>query len=194
MIHDRYASSVRSRDLTSHEKTVRSDSDVLGAMGLADRTLTKGHDGRGRPVYPCELAVPLARLLAGDNHAVHQVVGIMGAMAHAHSFEIKLRISRSECEDMARATIAWFRHGACTQCGGRGHQVIPGTKTLSDRDCDACYGTGKRQFLKEFFPDRARMHLAAWLACELDRALGRAGPQAMAHLAPRLFLDDFDED
>ena len=190
-IDQRYATAVRSRDLAVDAKTTRSDSDVLGAVGLADRSLAKGHDGRGNRVPPCKLAVPLARLLCGDNHAAKDVVNTMATMAHRHSHKLHVYITRIECHDMAKACLAWFRHGACRLCGGHGKLVIPGTRTLGDKDCDACHGIGRVPFM-EAFRIEWRV-LANWLACELERALGRVGPQAMAHLAPRLNFDEEDE-
>lgn len=185
-IDQRYASAIRSSNLGVDDKTTRSDSDVLGAMGLADRTLTRGHDGRGNHSFRCPLAVPLTRLLAGDNNASREVVKILSVMAHKHSFVLDVRVNRTDCHEMALACLAWYRHGACKACGGHGKLVIPGTTTLGAQDCDACRGRGKMVFESAFPAD---WHvLANWLACEMERALGRAGPAAMAHLAPKLEL------
>jgi hypothetical protein len=110
-------------------------------------------------------------------------------MAFGHSFVVKLRIARVDCDTMARACLAWFRHGACRTCGGHGKLLVPGTHTLGDRDCEPCHGMGRVPFEEAFRPEWRE--LARWLACEMERALGRAGPQAMEHLAPRLsFWED----
>lgn len=187
-IDQRYSSAIRSRDLGVDPKTVRSDSDVLGATALADRTLSRGHDGRGNSVRPDSLAVPLTRLLAGDNHAAREIAERLGKRAHRHSHVIGVHITRPDCNDMAKACLAWFRHGTCKLCGGHGKLLIPGTKTLGDKDCDACHGMGKMPFRSAF--RKEWRPLADWLVSQMERALGRAGPQAMAHLAPRFSLGD----
>lgn len=185
-IQDRYASAVRSSNLGVDGKTVMSDSDTLGAYGLADRALTTGRAGDGTPVRPCPLAVPLERLFAGDNNAAYEIVRMMSEMAFHHSFTLRLKISRVECTDMAKACLAWHRDGVCQPCEGRGYALIPGTKTLSDRECPTCRGSRKMPFERQFRTEWRE--LARWLVSEMARASGHAGPAAMRALAPSLEL------
>lgn len=185
-INDRYASAVHSSNLGVDGKTVMSDSDVLGAMGIAGRVLTVGHTSDGTPVKPVPLAVPLERLFSGDNRAAYEIVRMMGQMAFEHSFAIKVKINRVTATDMAKACLAWHRDGLCKPCGGRGKTLIPGTKTLSERDCPHCRGTGKIPFEQKFRPEHR--DLARWLVAEMARAAGHAGPAAMRALAPSLDL------
>lgn len=189
-IDQRYATAVQSSDLGSDPKTTRSDSDVLGAMALADRTLTRGWrplpGGGAEHFVRCPLAAPLARLLAGDNGAAKTVVEILAKKAHRRSHVLDVRISFLDCKTMAVSCLAWFRDGTCRLCGGHGKLLIPGTVVLGNEDCQPCYGTGKVPFSSAFRPEWRV--LAMWLAKEMDRALGRVGPVAMAHLAPQLEL------
>lgn len=199
-IQDRYATAVHSSDLGVDEKTVMSDSDTLGAMGLAGRTLdtgwkTTGPDGQGEPVTPVPLAVPLERLFAGDNNAIYDIVRALVAMALQQRVKLKIRISRAECKEMAQMCLAWHRYGTCPTCEGRGYALIPGTKTLSGNECqDCCAGhiperwrtPGKLPFERQFRPEWR--DLARWLVSQMEAAAGRAGPEAMKALAPRLDL------
>lgn len=190
-IQDRYASAVHSSNLVVDGKTYMGDSDVLGAAGLADKALTTGWrptgpDGQGEPVRPSPVAVPLERLFAGDNRAAYEIVRILAEMAHEHSFKLKTKISRVHCADMARACLAWHRDGTCKPCEGRGYQLIPGTKTLSERECPECRGSRKMPFERQFRPEQRE--LARWLVSEMARASGHAGPAAMRALAPQLEL------
>jgi hypothetical protein len=186
-IQNRYASAVHSSNLGVDAKTRMSDSDTLGAYGLADRALTTGRTSDGTPVRPCPLAVPLERLFAGDNNAVYDIVRMLAEMAHAHSFKIKLKIKLVECTDLARACLAWHRDGTCKACEGRGYALIPGTKTLSDRECLACRGSRKIPFERNIKPEWRE--LARWMVSEMTRASGYAGPAAMRALAPSLNLE-----
>ena len=185
-IQNRYASAVHSSSLDSRPETVMSDSDTLGAYGLADRALTTGWkvtgpSGQGYPVKPVPLAVPLERLFAGDNNAAYDIARMLADMAHEHSFKLKIKITQVQARGLAEACLAWHRHGTCKACGGRKWALIPGTVSLSGNPCDVCNGTGKmpfdRQFRQEWRP------LAGWLVSELARAAGHAGPAARKSLA-----------
>ena len=185
-IKERYAQAVHSKALTVDPKTVMSDTDVLGAMGLAGKYLASGRNAMGEPIKPAPLAVPLERLLAGDNNAAHEVVRVLGALVFEQSWTIRVRITRGQAEDMARACLAWHRDGRCNPCGGLGELVIPGTRTLGAQ-CGHCHGTGKIAFEPHFRHEW--QELARWAVAEMDRAAGRAGPEAMKALAPKLSLD-----
>jgi len=194
-IQDRYASAVHSSNLGVDAKTHMSDSDTLGAYGIADRVLEDGVTSTGEPVTPSPLAVPLERLFAGDNNAVYDIVRQLAETAYEHSFRLRLKIGRTEARDIAEACLAWHRSGTCQSCEGRGYTLIPGTKTLSENECQDCCASyiparwrtpGKLPFERQFRPEWRE--LARWLVSQMETAAGRAGPEAMRALAPRLDL------
>lgn len=186
----RYASAVHSKSLRPKApKGVANqtlDVDVLGAVALADKTLTDGHDRQGNPVKPAPLAVPLERLFSGDHRAAHEIVRRLASMAFDQSWEYRIKIGRIECHDMACACLAWYQHGTCRACGGHGYDLIPGVPALSSHECRPCRGTGKILFEQQFRPDW--QPLARWLVAEMARESGRAGPEAMRSLAGSLDL------
>lgn len=171
-IADRYATAVHSGNLGSRPETTASDSDVLGAAGLA---------AKQNP-----LGIALMRLLSGDNHASADVVRILADKAVGKAYRMGNECGRTEAEDLARAILAWHRHGTCTRCGGHGVLLIPGTPTLGNKECPACRGTGRLRLEKHV--GMLRLELARWLATEIDRELAFAGPAAMKALAPTLQL------
>lgn len=170
-IIDRYAGAVRSGNLKSEPGTTYSDSDVLGAAGLASRR--------------SPLGMALLRLFVGDDHA-HDTVEILTAMLVGKAYRAGLQVSRPWAADLARAVLAWYRHGTCTACGGHGVRLIPGTTTLGSEQCPACRGRGRID-LDRAVPMEC-VELARWLASEIDREQAIAGQQAMQALAPRLEL------
>lgn len=195
-VEERYGAAIGSGSVGNDPRTSMSGGDVVAAMGIADRELTQGKTRRRNretgeveedAIKPAPLAVSLERLLiGGDNRAAHEIVRKLAerAWAESHAFEIK--IGRADCADMARAVLAWFRHGICRRCGGHGFDLIPGTRTHGGVACMHCKGSGKRALEKEFkAPWRP---LVTWLAAEIQREAGRAGPRAMAHLAAKLDL------
>jgi hypothetical protein len=173
-IIDRYSSAVRSSNLRSKESTTYSDSDVLGAMGLA---------AKQRP-----LAAALARLFTGDNHAAQAIVAILAEMAWGKAAETRVQLKRTQAVDMARAVLAWHRDGRCSACGGHGYQILgtigAGRAVKSDHECPACKGTRKVPFGPQFPVERRSV--AWWLLAAVEREQGHAGPAAMAALAKRL--------
>lgn len=171
-ILDRYAGAVRSSNMGSDPDTVYSDSDVVGAAGLAAKR--------------APLGVALMRLFSGDNHAVGEIVRILSAKAVGKAYRIGNEIAGVEADDVARAVLAWHRDGACKPCGGHGQKLIPGTTTIGDDKCPACRGTGRVSFDRQFSMEK--LELARWLVAELEREMAIAGPEAMRMLAPRLDL------
>jgi len=172
LIQDRYASAIRSSNLQTDERTTYSDTDVLGAFGLA---------GREHP-----LAVALQRLFLGDNGAAEAVVAILAELVRQKANGMRLRMSEVQSVDMAKSCLAWHRDSACRPCGGHGKLVIPGTKTLGHQECRECRGTGKRPFERAFHAEKRE--LAGWLVAVMERHLCRAGGAAMAKIAPSLDL------
>lgn len=169
---ERYAVAIRSRNLAINPLSTFSDTDVLGGMGLA---------GKDHP-----LAVALQRLFAGDNGAASEVVVVLAEMVRNKANSLRIKMAETQSADMARACLAWHRDGACKPCGGHGVTVITGTKILGAQQCKRCRGTGKRPFEREFH--ESFRDLARWLVSEMEREQAKAGPAAMAKIAPRLGL------
>lgn len=154
---DRYVSATRSSNLSVDERTTMSDSDMLGAMGLASKR---------NP-----LAAALARLCAGHNHAV---AGVVTALADELTNHRPAReLTRLQCEDIARAVLAWHRDGVCKPCGGHGHTAMLGAPVLSGNECQACTGVGRVRF-EPNFRERQRP-IARWLLNRVESEISRAG-------------------
>lgn len=176
-ILDRYAGAVRSGNLRNSsniavDQDTYSDTDVLGAVGLA---------AKREP-----LAMALARLFCGDNHAAEQIVVILASMAWGKAAALRTPLKRTQAVDMARAVLAWHRDGVCKACNGHGFDLIAGAPAISGHECSACRGSGKILFERQFAPPLR--YLATWLLAEVEREQGRAGPAALAKLADRLAL------
>lgn len=179
-IQDHYASAVHATSLRpsgvkgQHEGRHTSNTDVLGAYSWASREVP--------------LAVDLERLFAGDTRAAHGIVRTLTEMlwSKADNLRVKPKLGRSDAHTMACCCLAWHRNGTCTACGGHGYDRIPGTNRLSEHECQACRGTGRMEFDRQFIePHR---ELARWLLVEMTRESGRAGPAAMAALSSKLNL------
>lgn len=181
-IQDRYASAIHSSNLKTKAETVMSDTDVLGAYGIADRRLSAGVDHFSK--HP--LAVLLERMFLGDNAAAGEIVSILGEVIRVKAQALRIRMTEVQAADMARVTLGWFRHPSCKVCGGHGFRIIPGTKTLGDSRCRPCNGTGKVQLEQAFRVDQRE--LVAWVMACLEREVGMAGPAAMRALCPQLDL------
>jgi hypothetical protein len=166
-ILDRYASAVNSSNLTVEERTTWSDTDVVGAAGLASRY--------------APLGVALTRFFAGGKS--DDVVDCMTQMAFRRARTLRLQLSQVQAKDLATAVLSWYRFGNCQPCSGRGQQVILNTPLLGE-ECKRCNGTGRLIFEKQFKEDV--LELAKWLSGEIDRAQPVAGQVAMALIAPRL--------
>jgi hypothetical protein len=170
--------------------------DVVGAFGIADKRLTDGWvptgpDGQGYDIPKAPLAVELERLFAGDNHAALAIAERLGHMAFEQSWVMRIKVTRPAAHDMAKAVLAWHRDGTCKGCGGHGYALIPGVPMRSDRECEPCGGSGKLPFDPQFTDNGRRpevAQLARWMLGEMERAMGRAGPEAMKALAQRMEL------
>ena len=104
-ITERYASAVRSGNLKSRSETNFSDSDVLGAAGLA----AKSH-----PV-----ALELARVLSSDNHGADRLILLMAEMAWTRAQHERVKLRRVQAADLAKGVLAWMReHWAGARTGG----------------------------------------------------------------------------
>lgn len=168
-ITERYFSAVRSSNLRSIERTTRSDSDVVGAVGLA---------AKREP-----LGAALMRLFTGDNGAISHIVWVLENKLIEH---FAGQISVAQARDVAARVLEWNRNSVCTSCNGSGYEVIPGTPSLSDHECKSCRGTGKRLFQKQFHRDKLKF--ADWAQVQIEMAQSRAGQEAMKAIAPSLNL------
>lgn len=167
---ERYAAAVRSTNLSIKERTTRSDSDVLGAMGLAARE------------FP--LAVALQRLFLGDSTAARELVEILADDAWRQARALKVKLNRVQAYDLAKGCVAWHRNPTCDACGGHGATVIPGSTTLGVK-CKPCKGTG-RTSLSKIFKEHAEV--ADWLVAHMEKHQAMAGPEAMKQIAGYLDL------
>ncbi|MDQ0084565.1 hypothetical protein J2W35_004934 [Variovorax boronicumulans] len=166
---ERYASAIRSSNLKIDDRTARSDSDVLGAMGLA--------------AIRHPLAVALHRLFAGDNTASVEIVDILSDDAWKQARAMRVRLNRQQAKGLAQSCLAWHRNPVCKICDGHGRLVIPGTKTLRDL-CGPCRGTGRTLFA-DLFPHEQR-ELANWVIVHMETHQAQAGPEAMRKIAEYL--------
>lgn len=186
-IADRYATAIHSSCLTVDPRTTYSDTDVLGAMGLAHRDLSEGRTwskGRQVPIPKAELAVPLERLFMGDNYAAQEIVEVMVSWLRGKAPSMHLKLTTLQCADMAKACLAWHRDSICKPCGGHGQGLIKGSTTIGGAICKPCRGSGRIPFERQFRHEHRE--LARWLVGEMEREQGRAGPAAMRKIAASL--------
>lgn len=167
-----YSIAMRAKDLRSEADTTRSATDLLGAAGLAAKRLP--------------LAMLLERYFCGDDGAAHSLVREMAELAWGKAQAEHVMLKRVQADEMARKVLAWFAHGTCSACGGHGYELIAGTPSLSENACKACHGSKRKPFRREFALER--LLIAEWLLAEVEREQAKAGPAAMAKLAPRLDL------
>ena len=168
-ILDRYHTAVHATSLKSEPTTTWSDTDVLGAAGLAAR------------VEP--LGIELARMLAGGGAG--GVISILAKEAYVRSHIISKRVTVTQAENIAKAVLAWYRHGTCQPCGGTGFKRIKDTPSLGD-ECSHCEGTGRIPFEKQF--QHEHREIARYLHDEIGTAQSKAGRMAMLKIAPLLNL------
>ena len=173
---ERYATAVRSSNLEIDERTTRSDSDVLGAMGLAARQ------------FP--LAVALQRLFLGDSTAARELVEILADDAWRQARAMRIKLNRVQAYDLAHGCVAWHRNPTCDDCGGHGATVIPGSKTLGVR-CKSCKGIGRLSLAKLF---KEHAEIANWLLAHMERHQAMAGPEAMKQIVGYLELKNLCAD
>lgn len=166
-IIDRYSTAMHAGNLASKPDTTWSDTDVLGAMGMA---------ARYEP-----LGAALARMLYGGGQA--DVLAILTDEVYEHSFLLKCRITRLQAADIAMAVLSWYRHGTCQPCGGTGLFRIAGTPSLG-AECKQCAGQGKIPFDKQFRHEWRE--LAQWLQDQIGKTQSRAGQLAMKKIADDL--------
>ena len=165
-IIDRYATAIRSSNLGSKPETLSSDSDVIGAAGLAAKR--------------SPLAIDLQRLLGGDNHMAPRIVEMLAAMAWDRARRDGVKMRRTQAEDVAQKVLDWWRDGRCRHCNGHGFKLIFGTPALSSDACPYCQ-FGKVHFNRLFSMEF--QGVADWLCSQIERDAGMAGPAVMKALA-----------
>jgi len=180
-INDRYASAIRSSNLKSRDENSIGDVEILGAFAIADKRLSHG-DGYSK--HP--LAVPLQRLFVGDKTAAMEITRILVEIIRGKALSMRVDIAQTQAQDMARATLAWFRNPACQVCGGHGFKIIKGTTTVGDSRCHPCAGSGKVLLETGCRPEHRE--LLRFVMAKMDREAAMAGVEAMKAIAPKLIL------
>lgn len=175
-ITERYARAIRSGNLKSDARTTSSDSDVLGAAGLA---------AKKRPV-----AIALERLFRGDGRAAADIVALLSGDVWKHARTSSTKMRRSEAAPLAQAVLAWCRNGICKPCGGHGYAIMgtlgTGRAVVSDHECPTCFGTKKMLFEPQF--SVRHLPYAFWLRDRIEAQLCVAGPAIMRKLAQDMEL------
>lgn len=183
---ERYASAVSGGSLKSEPDTTFSNSDVIGAMGLAGkawRTLPNGDKVRGRP-----LAAAIFRVLMAENDSGRDAIAIMVQMLTGRAPLMGLDLNAVVAEAIAEHVLEWHRHNACAACYGHGYKAVGGPfgfgrAVIGDVPCDDCCGSGKRSF-DAIFNDRLRP-IAQWMRERVEAETSRAAAAAMEALAPQ---------
>lgn len=188
-IQNRYAGAVHSGNLRSKPTTKMSDSDVLGAAGLASRGRTEMRDGVLEKHKGVELGVGLQRLFAGDDREGVQLVRLLASMAWVRAKHEGVKLKRVQADDLARTVLAWFRAGTCKACGGHGYKIASGKlgegrAVISDARCKACRGTRKVNFDRLFSMEQ--LLIARWLKEQIEREQSAAGAEIMKALSDEL--------
>jgi len=166
---ERYASAIHATSLKSDPATYMSDTDVLGAMGLAGKQ------------YP--LGAALTRLLEGGGAG--DAIDALAEMVFKRARTERVKLTSIGARDVATAVIAWHRHGTCQPCGGRGHVLIAGAP-VNGETCPHCSGLGKMPLERNFA--QSLRGLAKWASSEIDYSISSAAHEAMRKIAPRLDL------
>lgn len=172
-ITERYTTAVSSTNLLSEERTLYSDTDVLGAMGIAAKT------------HP--LGTALSRMLV-DGKA-EKALDLLAGLAFGRARLHKVTMGMPEARDVAMATLGWFRHGKCRECCGTGFRLVADeAQTRSDELCGHCGGTGKIPFAEQFNETPTFLPVALWLAAQIDREISWAHAQAAQKIGKEMDL------
>ena len=180
-ITDRYAAAVRSKNLRASAETMADGTNPVATAAAADVIGAFGLAGKKQP-----LAMALARLLVGDRQVARKIVDILTTKVLDKAEAWKVDIQPDEAVVLGKCVLAWAQFGTCKPCRGLGHPLIRGTTTLSQVTCPECHGTGRMPFDTHFAVEH--LQLARWLLAEIEADIAKAGPVAMAALAPRLDL------
>ena len=163
-IQERYSVARNTSNMKSSERTTFSASDVIAAAGLTGQQ----H----------ETAMLLWEVtFRGKTSAKLALVDRLERDLTMHM----LKTGRvGEPRKVSMAVLAWWLHGTCQPCGGRGYETNLGTPTLSDKVCRHCGGSGKVPI-----PQDAAF---TWLVDRLQRFTAHAGGQVMHKLADDMEL------
>lgn len=106
------------------------DVDLLGAAGMS---------AAHYPIVAC-----LYRLkYLNDMSELPIAKDVFGRWARV--FMLRRKLDPSPCKRVGVQALTHWVNDVCPVCAGRGMMTIPGTPALSDRECQACGGTGKRR-------------------------------------------------
>lgn len=180
-ITDRYATAVRSKNLRASAETMADGTNPVATAAAADVIGAFGLAGKKQP-----LAMALARLLVGDRQVARVIVDLLTEKVLSKADAWSVDIRQDEAVVLGKSVLAWAQFGTCKPCKGLGYPPIPGTTTLSQTACPECHGTGRMPFDPHFAVEH--LQLARWLLAEIERDISKAGPVAMAALAPHLEL------
>ena len=164
---ERLASAGHTSNLKSDPLTTYSDSDVIGAAGLA---------AKYEP-----LGIALTHFLSGGSAG--GIIEELSDVVYRRSRTLNIKIKRQKAHDVATAVLGWYRYGTCQPCGGTAYRPIPGTPSLGD-ECTHCRGTGRMPFEQQFRQEW--QPLARWLHAEIERSQASAGIAAMKLISSRM--------
>jgi hypothetical protein len=125
-ISQRYASARSATNLASDPRTSMSASDVLGAVGMA---------GQANP----EAVALLNSAFGGKTSAKLAFVELL---EHRLQHQMLRERWKGNPRQIAQEAVAWWLHGTCQPCSGRGYELINGTPSLG-HICKHCNATGR---------------------------------------------------
>lgn len=125
---DQLARAEVSSDLAHHDR--HCDVDVLGAAGMATAA------------NPRHMAIFRAKYLY-DEREVHAAKRYFIQLARIHM--IRRKVDPAKASRIGSQIFTYWMDDTCPSCKGRKYQVIDGSPSLSDRQCNHCDGSGKRK-------------------------------------------------
>lgn len=79
--------------------------------------------------------------------------------------------------------VSWWLDHRCPACDGRGKDTIPGTPSLSHKDCKACHGTGETRIPAQY-DDRNYLHESKKMLRYINDCVNRAQSSIRSRLQP----------
>ena len=114
-------------------------------------------------------AMLLMRWTAGDAAASAELLALFVHKLTSKAYrENGRKLSPIDARRIAAAVLTHYSAPNCAACNGKGFQAISGAPSLSARQCDACKGSGSREFDKLFI--KGDVWLARWMSAELSRS------------------------
>jgi hypothetical protein len=164
-----------------------SESDVLrlGAAGMAAHRVPLP-----MALFELKYRVPAAQDEANHNREhLELVVAGLGKLVRKRADLERWRLRRSsDTHQAVLFALHWWLLATCPACKGRQYEAIPGTPTLSDRQCRVCHGQGKRPIddvMRDELPVAQREALSGpvlWLVAQMDRMEIEAGDEYIRKL------------